>query len=127
MGNKKVMIVDDDKEFLEELEETLTLSGYDMVAVNDASSALDIAAKTSPDIILIDLKMPKKTGFQLADELRHLSGLKHIPVIAMTGFFKEGYGPLLHICGIKRCLKKPFSPLDVIAEIEEALKIESSI
>lgn len=120
MANKKVMIIDDDKEFLEELEETLALSGYDMVAVNDAALAVEVAAKAKPDVVVLDLKMPKKSGFQVADELRHLSEAAHIPVIAMSAFFKDDYGPLLNICGIKKCLKKPFNPLDIITAIEKA-------
>ncbi|MDD2752390.1 MAG: response regulator [Candidatus Omnitrophica bacterium] len=127
MPDKKVLIVDDDKEFLEELKETLALSGYEMFAVNDSGLALNMATQVRPDVILIDLKMPKKTGFQLADELRHLSGLDHIPIIAMTGFFKDSYGPLLNICGIKKCLKKPFNPLDIIMEIENALAENNKI
>lgn len=123
MPNKRVLIVDDDKDFLDELNETLALSGYEMTAVNDSLEALDTAARVKPDVILIDLKMPKKSGFQLADELRHLSGLGRIPIIAMTAFYKDEYTPLMRICGIKRWLKKPFNPLDVIAEIEEALNL----
>jgi len=127
MIHRKVMIIDDDKEFLEELGETLRLSGYEMVVINDVGLVSDAAVKTKPDIILIDLKMPKKTGFQLADELRHISELSNIPIIAMTGFFKEGYQPLMNICGIKTYLKKPFSPLDVISAIEGVLKEEKKI
>lgn len=121
MNNKKVMIIDDDREFLEELGELLGRSGYDFVPVEDSRSVLKTAAQSKPDVILLDLKMPYKSGFQLVDELRHFTDLQCVPVIAMTGFFKEGYEPLLHICGIKRCLRKPFNPLDVIAQIEEVL------
>jgi len=74
-----------------------------------------------PDVILLDLKMPQMSGFQVADELRHLSEVSHIPVIAMSAFLKDEYAALLNICGIKKCLKKPFHPLDVIAQIEEVL------
>ncbi len=119
--NKKVMVVDDDKEFLEELEETLTLSGYDLVSVNDAAMVLVLAASVRPDVILLDLKMPKKSGFQVADELRHFSEVSRIPIIAMSAFLRDDYTALLNICGIKKCLKKPFHPLDVIMQIEEVL------
>ena len=119
--NKKIMIVDDDKEFLEELRETLVLSGYDLVAVNDATMALDLANSARPDVILLDLKMPQKSGFQVADELRHLSDVSHIPIIAMSAYLKDDYTSLLNICGIKKCLRKPFHPLDVIAQIEQVL------
>jgi CheY-like chemotaxis protein len=120
--NKRIMIVDDNKEFLEELKETLELSGYEVVAVEEPEVVLDMANKLNPDLILLDLKMPNKSGFQIADELRRLPELSHTPIIAMTGFFKDDCGALLNICGINKCLKKPFSPLDVIAQIESAFK-----
>lgn len=119
--NKKIMIIDDDKDFLSELKETLALGGYDIVISNDSSSALDLAKSAKPDVLLIDLKMPYKSGFQLASELKLYSELEHIPVIAMTAFFKDGYVQLMNLCGIHKCLKKPFNPLDVIAQIEEEL------
>jgi len=122
MLSKKVMIVDDDREFLEELKDVLTSSGYETIAVNDAAAALETADRAKPDVVLLDLKMPKKTGFQLAMEIRQLSGQEQVPVIAMSGFLKDGYNPLLYLCSIRRCLKKPLNPLDVIAEIEDALR-----
>jgi len=118
---KKIMVVDDDKEFLEELGEMLELSGYDLVAANDAGSAIEVAKEAKPVVILLDLKMPKKSGFQLASELKYFAELERIPIIAMSAFYKDDYKPLLNICGIRKCLTKPFRPLDVIAEIEEAL------
>ncbi len=122
MVKKKILIVDDDREFLEELQETLSLSGYEMVAVNDAGLALEIVRKTRPDVILLDLKMPAKSGFQVADEIKHFQETSHIPIIAMTGFFKEDYVPLMGLFGITKCLKKPFLAQEVILEIELALE-----
>lgn len=124
MQNKRIMVVDDDKEFLDELKETLMLSGYDLVAVNDSNRALDVAAQEKPDLILVDLKMPNKSGFQLADELKHLQEFTNVPIIAMTAFFKDEYSMLLNICGVRKCLRKPFTPLDVIHHIEEELAQE---
>jgi DNA-binding response OmpR family regulator len=118
MANKKIMIVDDDKEFLGELVETLLLSGYETVALDDASSVVESAARIKPAAILLDLKMPDKSGFQVAHELKQSAMTAHIPVLAMSAFFKDDYAPLLDICGIKRCFKKPFNPLEVIAELE---------
>lgn len=123
---KRIMIVDDDKEFLEELKETLMLCGYDSVAVNDSTVALDVAIREKPDLIILDLKMPQKSGFQLADELRRLEAFTQVPIIAMTGLFNSGYRKddyrlLLNICGVKKFLGKPFNPLDIISQIEEEL------
>jgi len=121
MTTKKVMIVDNDKDFLSELEETLSASGYEMVAVDDPQVASLMADRIKVDVILLDLKMPGKNGFELAFELGHIPGLQHVPIIAMTGFYKEDYDALFASCGIKKCLKKPFRPLDVIAVIETVL------
>lgn len=120
--DEKIMVVDDDEEFLEELRETLNLSGYRVIIVNDSTTALDTACTMKPDVILLDLKMDKKSGFKIADELKRVPETAHIPTIAMSGFYVQKYhNLLLKICGIKRFLKKPFNPLDVIAKIEAAL------
>ncbi len=118
------MVVDDDKEFLEELRESLTLSGYDVLAISDPVLALSVALQVSPRLILLDLKMPTMSGFQLADEIRVLSRIERIPVMAMSAYYKEEYEPLLNMCGIRKCFKKPLDPAEIISEIEGALKEE---
>ncbi|HQP91724.1 MAG TPA: response regulator [Candidatus Omnitrophota bacterium] len=121
MTGTKVMVVDDDKDFLDELGETLSLSGYEMITVNDPSKVLNKASEVQPDVILLDLKMPLVSGFELAAEMKYFPEICGIPIIAISGFFKDEYSPLINMCGIKKCLKKPFSPLDVILVIEEVL------
>jgi len=116
------MIVEDDKESLEELQEILVSVGYDVKAIDDPASALEAANTTKPDCILLDLKMPKKSGFQVADELKHFSKVGRIPIIAMTAFFTETeHSLLLKMCGIRKCLRKPLDPIEVIEQIEIAL------
>jgi len=118
-----VMIVDDNREFLEELQETLSLNGYDTTAFSDGASALKMVNKVKPDIILLDLKLDKKSGFRVADELKHLPETTHIPIIAMTGFYTEKeHRILMNTCDIHTCIIKPFSPLDLIEEINEILQ-----
>ena len=124
MHKKKVLIVDNDKDFLSELREVLEMSGYELVAVEDPCYALEIASRAQVDVVLLDLKMPKKNGFDLAYELHHSPHLRGCPIIAMTGFYKEEYQSLFAKCGIRKCLKKPFRPLDVISVIEDALTEE---
>lgn len=118
----KVMIVDDDRRFLEELKETLTLSGYESVVINDSTTTVNIARKTRPDCILLDLKMNKMDGFQVIEELKKLPETDRIPIIAMTGYFtRPEYSTLIGMCGVETCLMKPFNPLDAISRIEMVL------
>lgn len=123
MDKARVMVVDDNKDFLQELEEILSLSGYDVVASSDALSALETACKAKPDIVLLDLKMSGKSGFRLAEEIKHFPELKNIPIIGMTGHFIDvEYSLLVHLSGMKKCLIKPFLPLDLINQIEALLR-----
>jgi len=119
--NKKVMIIDDDREFLSELEEILGSSGYDITSVDNTELAVGMAVQKKPDIILMDLKMPGKSGFELADEMKRMSKLDNVPVIAMSAFFREDFNSLINLCGIKKCLKKPFPVSDAISAIELVL------
>lgn len=119
---KKIMIVDDDRDFLEELEGVLQHAGYETIVVNDSLSAVGLARSTKPDLILLDLRMPSMSGFEVAVNLKLLLETSGIPVIAITGFSKvEDDSFLKSFCAIKKCLKKPLNPLDVIKEIEWTL------
>lgn len=120
---KRILVIDDDNEFLEELQELLILSGYEVTAVNDSIAALDIAKLSIPDLILVDIKMNGLNGFQVADRLNQFGETAGVPVIAMSGYFKEDeHLALMQQLGIKALIRKPFSPLDVIWRIENFIK-----
>ena len=121
MKKKKVMIIDDNKEFTDELKEALALSGYDVTAVNDTIDVSNIAIKVKPDVILLDLKMPKKSGIQLAYELRQIGILVNVPIIAISAFYKEGIFSLMKVHGITTYLSKPVDLIHLINEIEKVL------
>jgi CheY-like chemotaxis protein len=120
-AKKTVMIVDDDDDFLEELNEILKMSGYEVAAVKDPSKAIVVAKYVKPFVVLLDLKMPAQNGFQIAKELRLIPELRSVPIMAMTGYIKERPDSLLDLCGFSGWLEKPFYPLDLIAYIESVL------
>ncbi len=123
MKKKKIMIVDDDREFLEELREILDLSGYHPVATTDSITFMEQVRMAGPDLILLDLKMEGKDGFQVAEELASDPETRNLPVIAITGFYSdEAYFRLKKFCRVEKCMQKPLNPLNVISEIEQALR-----
>ena len=116
---KKIMLIDDDKDFLKEMSEILKLSGYEVFLFSDSTNATIEAISLKPDLILLDLKMDNKSGFKVADELRLTEVTKDIPVIAITGVFtRKEHELLMKVCNIRESLIKPIKPLDIIAVIE---------
>jgi DNA-binding response OmpR family regulator len=122
---RKVAVIDCDMKFLEHLKACLACGGYEPIIVSDAMLAIDAVEQSLPDVILMELTLPFKSGFELAARMNRSALTKSIPIIAMSAVFKSGLGPLLDYCGIIRCLKKPFNPVDVIWAIENEA-VESS-
>jgi len=119
-NGKKVLVVDDDKEFLAELANTLELSGYEAIPLSEGHKTAGDAKEIKPDIILLDLKMDAASGFKVANELGSQDETRDIPIIAITGVFTEKeHRLLMKTCGIKECVTKPFNPLDIISIIEK--------
>ncbi len=123
---RKIIVVDDNKEFLAAIKDVLSLCSYEVIIVDDASLALEVIMKTGPDLILLDLKMPGKSGFQIAHELKDFKEINRVPIIAITGFLNDHYVSLMRICGIEHCLTKPFNPADIITLIESLLNKEKT-
>jgi CheY-like chemotaxis protein len=123
MTNTTVLIVDDDASFLEEVGETLEMSGFRTVVVNEGAAVCEAARRTMPDAILMDLKMKGVDGFSVSRKLKADPATADIPIIAMSGYFYgDEFLPMRSSCGIDHCLAKPFSAkqlLDCISRILE--------
>jgi len=121
MNNRKIAIIDEDKKTLEALEEILTMGGYAPIPVINPLLAVNTLIDNKPDIILMELRMPRKSGFELTHTINGIFETKKVPIIAMSESYKDEFRWLLDFCGIKRWIKKPFQPLDLIWAIESEL------
>ena len=122
MAEEKILIIDDDKDFLAQLKEIIEMSGYTPMVLDDSTNALKFAKKMDPDVILLDLRMDNLDGYEVAEHLQHFPETAKIPIIAMTGYYdEEKHNRLMKASNIQVCLEKPFNPLDVIAQIENVL------
>jgi DNA-binding response OmpR family regulator len=119
MKKKRILIVDDDETFLEELDNTMQMCGYDTITRSSGKTVVKDADEKKPDVILLDMKINGKSGFQIADDLKHFPSTSNIPIVAMTGIFTERlHRTFMKGLGIDECVLKPFNPLDIISKIE---------
>jgi len=89
MEKPVIVIVDDDTEYLEELEDLIRASGYEVKGVSDPLRAVAVIESIKPDAVLLDLKMDEKDGFEIASELAEKPATAGIPVIVITGYYSE--------------------------------------
>jgi CheY-like chemotaxis protein len=119
-----VMVVDDDREFREELQELLAGLDYAVVLDSGGKYSAKRIMRVRPDLVLLDLKMDKINGLQVAVDLAGLSGaIEPVPVIAMTGFYNPAeINRFMSLRVIRACLVKPFSAAELQAQIIRALR-----
>jgi len=116
----KILIVEDDPGIRLGLEEDLTLEGYEVEVASDGESALQRAREGQPDLILLDVMLPRKDGFQICRELRR--GGLHTPIILLTARTQEAEKVLGLQLGADDYVTKPFSPLELRARIQAVLR-----
>ncbi len=125
---KKVLMIDDDPEFIDAITNILDAKGYDVVSAVDGKEGVAKAKVENPDIILLDVMMTTKSeGFDVARELSKDASLKGTPVIMLTGVRKEmnlpfGFEPDEDWLPVKAFLEKPVKPEVLLKAVEENIK-----
>ena len=93
MANKRILVVDDEPDNIAFVETVLRREGFTVIAAADGLEGLETAKTELPDLVLLDVQMPKMNGFEAFNELRIGEPTKHIPVVMLTGIReKTGIG-----------------------------------
>lgn len=115
----KILIVDDDENICELLRLYLEKDGFETIVANDGEQAVDFANKYSPDLILLDIMLPKLDGWQVCREIRKTS---ETPIIMLTAK-GETFDKILGLeLGADDYVSKPFDTKEVIARIKAVLR-----
>ena len=124
-GRVKIMVVDDTPDNLKLLQEMLGAKGYYVFASPDGKMALNAAAKTPPDLILLDIIMPEMDGFEVCERLKADPALREIPVIFISALDHTTDKVKAFAVGGVDYVTKPFEFEEVHARVETHLKIRS--
>jgi two-component system alkaline phosphatase synthesis response regulator PhoP len=114
---KKILIADDEPDILEILQYNLHKEGYDVITAKDGEEALTKAKNNKPELIILDIMMPKKTGDEVCEILRSQSAFKNTLIIFLTALNDEGS----HIKGLETgaddYISKPVSPKVLVSRV----------
>jgi len=120
----KVLIVDDSQESIDLLEYFLKPAGYEIIKANDGAKALALVEKDQPDIILLDIMLPKINGYEVCEKLKKTQSSFHIPIIMIT-VLKELKDKIKALeAGADDFLSKPFDNVELLTRVKSLLRIK---
>ncbi len=104
---RRILIVDDDREIVESVSVALEAAGYDVVIARDGNQGLAMAEREDPDLVILDMMMPKRSGFLVLERLRRTRRvpIRVIMVTANEGSRHKAYAEML---GVDDYIRKPF-------------------
>ena len=110
----RVLIADDDRDGATTLSTLLEFEGYEVRGVHGGQEALDAAREFKPDAVLLDIGMPKITGYEVARRLRQRYGDDCPVLVAVTGWKQASDKILANLAGFDHHVAKPYQPSDIL-------------
>lgn len=122
MAKGKILVVDDEEHILELIRYNLDASGYEVIEASDGDDAVKKAINEVPDLILLDLMLPGKDGYDVCRELRSNGKTKAVPIIMLTAKSEEIDKILGLELGADDYITKPFNHLELVARVKSQLR-----
>jgi two-component system alkaline phosphatase synthesis response regulator PhoP len=125
--DKKILIVDDEpfvRALLEETLESFEEQGVVLLVAKNGQQALELAQTERPDLVFLDVMMPRMSGYEVCQRIKASRNLKHTHVILLTARGQEGDKQLGMDVGADEYITKPFDPDAIITRPREILKVE---
>ena len=120
---KKILVVDDEKDITETLSFMLKANGYDVITALDGESGLKAAKEENPDLIILDVMMPKINGYKIARLLKYDNKYKHIPIIMVTARGQDTDKLIGEETGADVYITKPFEFEEILNSINKYLGV----
>jgi two-component system alkaline phosphatase synthesis response regulator PhoP len=118
---KKILIVDDEQNIVISLEFLMRREGYEVLVANDGDAALEQIAVHTPDLVLLDIMLPKKNGFEVCQQMRATPQWQGIKVIMLTAKGRDTEVTKGMALGADAYMTKPFSTKELVAQVKTLL------
>jgi two-component system, OmpR family, alkaline phosphatase synthesis response regulator PhoP len=116
----RILLIDDDVDFVKATTKVLESKPYEVIVAFDGKEGLEKARSEKPDLVILDILMPKVDGFAVADQFKKDESLSKIPVVALTSF-SDSYGQPFAF-EVSDFIQKPVSPKDLLAKVGKHLE-----
>ncbi len=123
MNKAKILVADDIKQNVKLLRVILTASEFDVIEAYDGEEALEKAKSENPDLILLDIMMPKMTGYEVCQKLRANGMTKSIPIVMITALHEMDDRIKGIEAGADDFISKPFNKTELLARVKSLLRM----
>jgi CheY-like chemotaxis protein len=117
----RILIAEDERDIRDLIEFTLTFGGHEVIAARNGVEAVDLAPHEKPDLILLDVRMPRMTGYEACRAIKALDGLKDIPVVFLSAKGQQDEMESGMEAGAYDYILKPFAPDHLNTRVNEIL------
>ncbi len=118
---KRILIVDDEPNIVLSLEFLMKKAGYEVDTAEDGEQALDAIREQAPDLVLLDVMMPRKDGFQVCQSIREQEAYKDLRIVMLTAKGRDLEQEKGLSLGADDYITKPFSTQDVVNKVRQLL------
>ena len=117
----KILIAEDERDIRDLVAFTLRYAGFEVVAVENGALAVEAAPLEMPDLILMDVRMPRMTGYEACQHIKADERVRHIPVIFLSAKGQDSEIQAGLDAGASGYLLKPFAPMELAEKVRELL------
>lgn len=126
MAKERILVVDDDKEVVRLMRAYLEQAQYEVLIAYDGESAVHVIRHDRPDLILLDLMLPERDGYDITRLVRRDASLAHIPIIMLTARVEDTDKIIGLELGADDYVTKPYNPREVVARVRARLRNQES-
>ncbi|MEP6985969.1 MAG: response regulator [Chloroflexota bacterium] len=117
-----ILIAEDERDIRDLIQFTLMFAGHKITAAANGAEALELAPKVKPDLIMMDVRMPKMTGYEACREMKKIDEIKNVPVIFLSAKGQDEEKQTGIEAGAIAYILKPFVPDELTRQIADILK-----
>jgi two-component system alkaline phosphatase synthesis response regulator PhoP len=118
----KVLIAEDDANILISLDYLMRKKGYEVFVAQNGEEALQLAIKHQPDVILLDIMMPKMDGYQVCQAIKSTKETSHAKIVFLSAKSKEEDIQKGMAAGANAYITKPFSTMEIVQKVKELIQ-----
>ena len=118
----RILIAEDERDIRDLITFTLSFSGYEVIATCNGEEAYQASLREIPDLILLDVRMPRMTGYEVCKLLKEQESTKNIPIVFLSAKGQESEVKMGLEAGAEEYILKPFSPDQLVERIKAILK-----